>query len=523
MQNRPENSRRKVLPRWRDFQSTPQFEIASVNAHRSPILGCVDEEFHIARQKFLNAPSIISAVELLDYRHAFSDDAMELASQYIEKSDAASRSVKRRFERNPESVNPKMGGTEIFTADDYIDQVRGKIRQKKIDLSNNPRSSISHADIALFYTYLGEIEKAKRHFDVAQNISPNNRFIVRSFIRFLNHVDFSEEAFDRFKHLKQSNDPWILSALVSSAHIAERVGELRIRRIRSVLEAGVEPIHNSELAAALATLELEAGGVKQAKRLFGRSGIAPTENAHTQIVWANINYGLGLETHSAPATSPFEAIALTALEQNSWDVFLPACRSWLQSEAFSSRAAVQGSFAASTFFIMPDHAVDFAKRGLLANPHDDTLQNNLAFAYAQLGKRELAAKTLSRAMSNVDGRSNLAMMIATSGFINVTMGDINGGIRDYNKAITIFIDEKDNDSTQRAILYMAKAFKDKFSLDIFDIQPEFRKFLENKKMSKTNKKIFQSFGLSDDARIFAHGEDQKFEIQEDIKDAFKLF
>ena len=46
-------------------------------------------------------------------------------------------------------------------------------------------------------------------------------------------------------------------------------------------------IHTSELASAVATLELNSSNIKRSKRLFDLSLRSPTENSIAQVAWAS--------------------------------------------------------------------------------------------------------------------------------------------------------------------------------------------------------------------------------------------
>src|SRR5437870_228380 len=108
--------------------------------------------------------------------------------------------------------------------------------------------------------------------DTALALAPENRFILRSAARLYLHIGEGRRAHrilleaDALLH-----DPWILSAEVAIAAVMGKSSK-HIKRARKILEAErFKPIHLSELASAIGTVEARAGNRKRSRQFVERS------------------------------------------------------------------------------------------------------------------------------------------------------------------------------------------------------------------------------------------------------------
>lgn len=286
------------------------------------------------------------------------------------------------------------------------------------------------------HTVLGNNQAASKAMLVAVAVSGGNRFVLRAASRF--HV--LEEDLDAARNVLISDtdrllkDPWLMAAEIA---ITELAGQpLRYaRRGRRLLEADVQARHVSELAAALATAELKAGNVKQARRLFTQALQDPTENSLAQAEWS---VGQGLNVLQVVKEEPilsFEAKALHALRNGEFDVAMNQTQLWQADQPFALDPALHLSYIASTLFERYDLAILACERGLKANPGDKTLLNNLAFSQANAGLVDAARATMSRlAISDADPRNELTWT-ATRGLIAFRESRAAEGRRLYRESI----------------------------------------------------------------------------------------
>ena len=90
----------------------------------------------------------------------------------------------------------------------------------------------------------------------------------------------------------------------------------------------------------------------------------------------------------------FEAEAWFAWKNGAWETAHGAAQRWHSDQPFSSRPAIFGSYLTSSVIEDYDQAVAFAELGLLSNPDDFSLHNNLAFSLAMRGDVQRAEEVL---------------------------------------------------------------------------------------------------------------------------------
>jgi tetratricopeptide (TPR) repeat protein len=196
------------------------------------------------------------------------------------------------------------------------------------------------------------------------------------------------------------------------------------------------PRATSELATAMATLRLVRGDARQSRRLF-RTGLEdPTENSVAQANWAATQVG-GLEIARRRLSVPrsFEARATTAQIEGRWPEALHDSLLWLGDQPFSSRPAISGSYVASLGLEDYEESARIALLGLIANPGEPTLANNLAFALARLDRVSEARRALMQAVPLSTDRIGLAVMKATNGLIAMRGGLVDQGRELYREAL----------------------------------------------------------------------------------------
>jgi len=273
---------------------------------------------------------------------------------------------------------------------------------------------------------------------IALQLATTNRFVLRSACRLFVHLDDPERAHEILvKSDRTPHDPWLMAAEIAVGRIAEKRPKL-IKPARRMVSGGkFTSSHISELASALATLELESGSLRKSKKLFKLSLIEPTENSIAQFAWTswrekNIHFqGSGLLPFNA-----FEAQSWISFQKGQWDQSIAQCKLWQFDQPFSSWQSIFGSFIAA--IVLEDYQTSewFAKTGLRANPTDFMLLNNLAFARVNLGNMEGASEALTRAYrSQMSERENVAIQ-ATKGFLAFQAGDLEVGQRLYLDALT---------------------------------------------------------------------------------------
>lgn len=433
-----ERKDRKIIPRWRPFRLTAALgELSSQGKRNEPTsLGRDYLATKIgdwrANKTLWHATDLIGVALVLGRPEA-AVDAAEFILANESSASAAAREVARAVLTPGTSfrVDPR-----LHVSSDR-ESLGRRIHVLRLVTRAEPLNAIAWTDLALAYTIAGEREKAEHAIGIAVKLSPTNRFVLRCAARFHVHNDDPTYA-HRLLTAADSTpyDPWLLAAEVAVGSAARRK-PIFVKRARGILEdKHFAARHLSELASALGTLELESGKQKTAARLFRGALNEPTENSVAQAEWAS-NYITSLDVSVRRFHVPhlFEASAWESFVQGDWNEALANSVKWLDDQPFSSRPVILSSYLAST--VLDDHkeAEGILLRGLVANPSDPTLLNNLAFSYASMGRIGEAEKALARADPKTVGGSVQVALLATSGLVLFRKGMHQEGRKLYLAAI----------------------------------------------------------------------------------------
>jgi tetratricopeptide (TPR) repeat protein len=152
----------------------------------------------------------------------------------------------------------------------------------------------------------------------------------------------------------------------------------------------------------------------------------------------------------------YEARAWEAYLTSDWDASLKECRDWLTDEPFSRRAAILGTHVAAGVLSNYDTAVEIATDGLKANPHDQILLNNLAFALASAGKIEDARMAYEQMSPAHLGDEIRACWFATGGLLKFREGLPVEGRALYQQAITLTGNQSNSRLAVTAKIFLAR-------------------------------------------------------------------
>lgn len=427
---------RRVIPRWRDFRTASALgELASPSA--TPNRAFFNElHFEQRISVWRSSPNVAVAAELVAIALVLGrqTDVADAASFLLTKGSSATAAVRDIAHHVLFGAHtPHLGEPD----DPSSGQLRAAVRAFRSRLNASSRSPFPWADLARVYSLLGQRDKSLGAMTVALRLAPTNRFVLRCAARLYVHADRPDEAHDVLRRSPATrHDPWLMSAEIAVASVAERSSSLA-RLARRELEADKYPArHATELASAVATQELFAGDHRRARQLFEKSLVSPTENAVAQAEWASQEVpGIVVEDHKLNVPRSFEASALKAFHAAEWQSGLRSCERWLWDEAFSKRPAVMASYFASVALEDFGLAETFARRGLLANPGDPLLTNNLVVALANQGFLDQATRVFDSIDRSAAEESLAATLLATQGLLRFRAGDRESGIRLYYESI----------------------------------------------------------------------------------------
>ena len=448
---------RKIIPRWRTFSATIALgELDSglpSRAHErfaAHFLASRISDWHTHRTVGHAADLVGTAVAI--GKHAQAADA---AHFLLQDDRSVSQWIRELAQRVISPQQAEKGFDVAQQAESTI--LRTQVKTFRQWLRDEPRDPITWVDLARVYAALGFRKRAATCMTIALQLAAGNRFILRSASRLWIHLDDPERAHDTIVRAQTTRfDPWLLAAEIATSDASGKSSRF-VKIARQMLSDRSHPAgHLSELASAIATLELDSGNIRKSRRLFDQSLENPTENSIAQAEWAS-RRGLGIhfDDHYLDVANTFEARSWTYSRRGDWSQTTSECWNWQVDQPFSSRPCIQGSYFSAVALEDYSECERFAERGLVANSTNFMLLNNLAFAYINSGKIEKAKNVLARIDdSRVTGREH-AVIHATRGLLAFRTGDAIGGRRQYSEALRIARNLEDDQLIALASVFYA--------------------------------------------------------------------
>lgn len=450
-----EKTIRHLLPRWRRSAATVMSgEVATdPSLRRRPDRH--PQNLRPRLEEWRRDPNLYAAAELVSEAAVtgYRDELIEAAADMVARSDLPdfTRQVAAAVS-NADSRAGRVASTLAVTQD----SLRQQIRRLKRLLAADARDALAWTDLALAYTSLGQRERAKVSVRNALLVARENRVVIRAAVRFWVHLRDPEAALYVLRSSRSAlGDPWLLAAEIAVAPLIGQAPAFMKAGVR-ILDAGrFGELQVSELAAALASIELAAGNVKRARKFFRRALQSPTENVVAQATWAEFAAGLGvLNEEHLLAPYSYEARARDAAHVGDWERAMTESGTWLSDQPFSVAAAAFASYTASVGLMNYSVGSEFARVGLIANPRNTLLLNNLAFCLASADAPDAAAGILAGiARSEIEDDG---VLLATSGLIEFRRGNIDAGRTLYMRALALFRRYQLPKSEALAAIYLAR-------------------------------------------------------------------
>ncbi len=349
---------------------------------------------------------------------------------------------------------------EIPTSAPTPVELNKTVRRLRARLREMPRNPTLWVDLARTYTLLGQAEQAIQTMRTALALAPGNRFVLRSAACLFLHLRESERAYSLLRSSEATRfDPWLLAAEIAVASATQHAPRFIKEGEEMLVQAKLTPLHTSELASAIGTLELVEGRLRRGRQHFREALRLPTDNTLAQAQWVatdKVGGGIVMETDLDRPRS-FEARALAHRSKGEWEPALEEAKKWLYDEPFSRRAAAWASYLASIPLERYEEAASLARLGLAATQRDPLLINNLAFALASAGRVEDAEEEFRKISPGEFNSPQLrATLNATRGLLFYRHGDIDQGRLHYEQAIEQFRAEGDQASMAVALLFYAR-------------------------------------------------------------------
>ena len=443
MNNAQNDPKRIVLPRWLPFEKASQERELTTFSSQNPQLDRSESvrafrehlaEFAAAPQPFIGAELMGIAVVLGE-----TGTARGLAEYVLTQPILRSQVV--------ESAN-RILGREIVPA---ITGPNEGLRTTKARVRAFVRDGLSWMDQARLYTIKGQYAQAEKSVRTALHLCPTDRFVIRSAIRFYVHFRKWDLALDcALRGYQRTGDPLIFGPLLGiSMHMGKSLS-----RSKATVEAALRDrdiLLHSETLEAYGTLEILNGAAQRSKRFFKQAWLDPTVSVVGHSQWILREHLPTLVGEQAPDFSRSkEALGWLRFAMLDFEAVNPIVQDWALEEPFSRSPFILGSNAACLTDSYADAEV-LANQGLLANPKDPILLNNLAFAQLRQGNLKGAQESFEPVKSRLSDPKEIAPM-ATNGLLQMLLGDVSGGVESYLTAIRRAHDLGDRRLVLRATL-----------------------------------------------------------------------
>ena len=246
-------------------------------------------------------------------------------------------------------------------------------------------------------------------------------------------------------------DPWVQAAEISISDLLDESPHSASVGSRIVNKSEYSPLVLSELASALATLEISHGSRKKGLKLLRQSLIEPTPNALAQATWLRSKDSIDFdpELTQLGVSAVNEAAAYAAMRQEEWGMAVARLKDWQSEEPFSSFVAGEGSYYALGTLFDGELATSFCDVGLKANPSSKLLMNNRAVGLCMSGKHREASAQLHDLKNLMSNWQTDTVVCATNGLVFFAQGNVDEGRNWYIRAVDLADEERDLDLSFR--------------------------------------------------------------------------
>lgn len=422
-----ESGPRRVVPRWRASWVVAQTpEGRASKAGKAPDFTTALER---SRSEFLsNADSIPIAAELMFIadRAGNMNLAREAAQKILAAKDSIGASSLIR------SASRIVGEQSADRADSLANQF---IREARRLLNRRFDNPVLLMDTAWAMTASGRAEAAERFVVAALSLAPQNRFVLRSAVRYFLHRGQKDRAHAILLRSETlAGDPWVQASEIAVATVLGKSSKL-LKRLNRALEASDTLAENqSELGSAVATVHLNDGNDKRAKKLFAKTLLNPNDNVVAQAEWVSRRLSLVVPETALKTKYSFEANS--AHRYRSLDIggAIEQADFWRADEPFASRPV---AWLGHLHAINDDfhHASEFYQQAIeLEDEPDIAGLLNQNFSRIETGALEIASHQLIQLSKDPEAPHHRAQILANAGALAYASGGHSVGRDLYERA-----------------------------------------------------------------------------------------
>jgi tetratricopeptide (TPR) repeat protein len=456
-----DDNSRQVIPRWRSSRLTMSLgELASTSQTsdrallQSELIAEKLEDWKRERSLSFATDLLASAIiagEVPDAR-----EAAEFVLSPEARASEAAKTVARRV------ISPlSFDDLPAHVGDANREYHRAAIRAARARTRADVRNALAWVDMSLAYASLGFSKQAAESMEIALVLAPINRFVLRSAARLFVHM----HKFDKAHQILRSapslkSDPWLIAAEIAVSELNNQADSRLVKVGSRLIEnPNILPLHVSEVASAVATIELKSGNSRAARKLFKTSLEEPTDNSLAQASWVSRTSRIISVNPSLLGTPrSFEARTREHLQKGEWDSAFAASVEWIDDEPFAAGPVILASHIATAILDKFEEALQLVRRARISNPLNWVLTNNVAFCLASMGQVEEAAKEFAM-VSPHDGADDVqkpGTLLATGGLIEFRRGNIETGRALYLSAIDHFTAHYRRTPRAIAALFLAR-------------------------------------------------------------------
>jgi tetratricopeptide (TPR) repeat protein len=453
---------RKVIPRLRDFKTTLMLgelnSASPVVVNNIPLEASIDDEL----EDWKNNRTLSFAADVVGSGFVLGQtDKVQEAADFILSDKAKANELQRRIARQVKGHSDFTHLSNVKelpdSSDSMIEHSRKQVRIYRHQLIQAPHDPIRLVELAREFATLGSLKKALRAMDIAVALAPTNRFVLRSATRLYVHADEIDKAHFILKKAPSLRfDPWLLAPEIAIASLRDQTSRHINIGLKQIANTNFNPFDLSELASAIATIEMENAKSRNARKLFRQALRCPTDNSIAQVEWAShsiANFDIDLHEFDVPRN--FEALASDFYQKGKWDMAIAQGKSWILDQPFAITPIVFTGVTASNIedFTLSEKIYKF---GLRANPDNTMLRNNLAFVLASNNIPDEAENELSLIERSSLSISEKIVTTATEGLIKFRKGLYQEGREQYLNAIKIAKENNEPVYAFKALAYLSR-------------------------------------------------------------------
>jgi hypothetical protein len=436
-----EEKHRYVIPRWRDFSVTA--ELGELDSLRDAKRIFSEDSFFQEKirdwETFKTASFAADLVGAAFVFGRYNEGAGAARFLLTQRDNVPEPAIQLALKLLKATNIGESSFIHDLVSEEPVDKLRKDIGSFRKRLRDEPRNALLWTEMARVQIILGFGEPAERAMRIALALAPTSRFVLRSATRLKLHLKKLTEAHDLLRrNIATQTDPWLMASEIAVSAIINRTSRYIKLGKTAIHSKNYSPYHTSELASALATLELVSGNTHNARKLFRIALDKPNENAVAQAEWASKNIK-DLEVSAVESQVPrtFEAKARRNFQSADWNKSYAESWNWLLDQPFSSRPAAFGSYIAGVYLENYDACEKMATIGLISNPNDYTLLNNIAFACACRNQTDKATAILTKINKEQLTQHERICCTATQGLVHFRTGEMQLGRQHYLEAINL--------------------------------------------------------------------------------------